>query len=510
MSEQHEMVRRAIAAGLRQATPPPNARTFNVPAVRPGDPQGLRYARAALRSECDELAATGQGGRNEKLNTAAWKMGRYVGAGLIDEPEVIDALWSAARTAGLGDTEIARTVTRAAHDGTTTPKEVHLEPVDDIAPAYVLEPSTDVAAGPDDAEQPERRTWAPIDLGPVLDGTYQPPEAGLLVRDDSHGLLYPAHIHWFHGESESGKSWVAQITAARTLVDGGRVLYIDHESSASEVVGRLLSLGVPATAIRDRFDYVQPEVAALREAETYAELLSRSYEFAVVDGVTEALVLNMAKSVDNDEIAAWMRVVPRAIARYTGAAVVCIDHVAKGEESRGRFAIGGQHKMAGVDGAAYVVEPAEPLGKGMRGVLVLRIAKDRPGAIRPHCGKWRKSDRTQEAARVIVDSTRAGQTLVTIEPPEQDNGGGFKPTALMERVSRFIEDHPMASQRMILTAVTGKDEYVKAAIEHLIYDGYVTRSTVGSATVHQSVKPYRERGDTDFDGDSDDDHEKAG
>ena len=58
--------------------------------------------------------------------------------------------------------------------------------------------------------------------------------------------------------------------------------------------------------------------------------------------------------------------------------------------------------MAAITGAAYTVEILQPLGVGMRGVVGLRIAKDRPGQVRNLCGVFRKSDRTQTAARVVI------------------------------------------------------------------------------------------------------------
>ncbi|MGH3814158.1 MAG: hypothetical protein ACRDUV_17195 [Pseudonocardiaceae bacterium] len=66
-------------------------------------------------------------------------------------------------------------------------------------------------------------------------------------------------MHWFQGEPESGKSWVAQHAAAEVLNDGGTVIYIDHESSPDAVVTRLLLLGVDRATIRARLLYVQPE-----------------------------------------------------------------------------------------------------------------------------------------------------------------------------------------------------------------------------------------------------------
>jgi hypothetical protein len=92
------------------------------------------------------------------------------------------------------------------------------------------------------------------------------------------------------------------------------------------------------------------------ERETWEWLLGRSFALVVLDGVTEALRTLSRSTVDNDEVTAFMREVPRTIAQRTEAAVVVVDHVTKGTEGRGRFAIGAQAKMAALDGASYSVE----------------------------------------------------------------------------------------------------------------------------------------------------------
>lgn len=51
----------------------------------------------------------------------------------------------------------------------------------------------------------------------------------------------------------------------------------------------------------------------------------------------------------------------------------------------------------------------------MRGVVELRIGRDRPGHVRQMCGHYRKGDHTQVAARIVIDSTE-NRTTVTIEP----------------------------------------------------------------------------------------------
>lgn len=345
-------------------------------------------------------------------------------------------------------------------------------------------------------------SWTPLDLTDILAGTYEPEQPALMPRTDGVHLLYAGRVHSFQGESESGKSMIAQGEAARVLTEGGRVLYLDFESDASVVVGRILQMGAPRDAIAQRLAYLRPATrpeAAVDDRTAYAHLLGQSYDMVVIDGVTEAAAVFGVASKDNDEITTWHRAFARRIAHRTGGAVVQVDHVTKDADSRGRFAIGAQAKMSALDGAAYVIEVKEPLGRGLRGVIAMRVAKDRPGAIRPHCGKFRASDRTQEAARVIVDSTTEGTILITVEPYADAGGAGdegkassFRPTSLMDKVSLFLQTttEPQ-SESKILSAVKGKEAAVKAAVDVLVDEGYVER-TIGprKAKLHSSIRPY--------------------
>jgi hypothetical protein len=325
-------------------------------------------------------------------------------------------------------------------------------------------------------------TWAPVDLSTILDGTYIPEAPTMMARTDGFCLLYLGRCHSFHGESESGKSLVAQAQAANVLAEGGRVLYIDYESDAPAVVGRLRELGASAEAIRTRFHYIHPEVSPFSrdvETEAWMGLLGNRYDLAVIDGVTDALGTNGVKSNDNDDIAGWYRRIPRPIAKRTGAAVVLIDHVTKDPDSRGRFALGGQAKMNALDGAAYTVEVTKALGRGLKGSVSLRVAKDRPGGVRGHCGSFRAIDRTQEAARVTVDSTTPNRIVVTVEAPqgaatESGEPPQFRPTFIMEKVSRFLMvAGGEISQNKLRDGVSGKATVIDAAVRILTAEGYV-------------------------------------
>ena len=142
-----------------------------------------------------------------------------------------------------------------------------------------------------------------------------------------------------------------------------------------------------------------------------------------------------------------------------------------------------------------------PLGRGMWGEVVLRVAKDRPGAVRTHCGSFSRKDRTQEAARIVIDSTD-GPTVVTVWPPGNEGDAGqdnnFRPTTLMERVSRHVEAHPRECTKDALAKeVTGKNTSLRLALDILADDGFLTvePGKRSGSRVYTSVQPYREADD---------------
>ncbi len=139
--------------------------------------------------------------------------------------------------------------------------------------------------------------------------------------------------------------------------------------------------GVPHPAVH------QSELHLHRPAEqAFLRLVnSRTWTLGIIDGVTESLALEGLEPNANAEIAAWLGRIPRRLAR-TGAATAVIDHVAKNPELRGRWAIGAQHKLAGVDGCSIIVELLSPLSRAdnepVTGRARLVVAKDRPGWVR--------------------------------------------------------------------------------------------------------------------------------
>ena len=320
----------------------------------------------------------------------------------------------------------------------------------------------------------DESSWKPVELKDYYDGLFAAPIATILKRSDGNGLIYTGRVHSIYGESESGKSWVAQIASAEMLKSDKKVIYIDFESDAIDIVNRLKALGVSRANLLQYFTYIRPD--GPRDADDpywQAILQPDSATLVIIDGVTESLTMWGGETKDNDAITRWMRIFPRTVATASGAAVVLIDHITKNAETRGRFAIGGQAKLATIDGAAYLVEPLEALAPGRTGTLTMRVTKDRPGFIRKISGMWRKSDRTQEAAIFTIDSTRAQMEYVIGVPLAEDEFEANKEFKKVREVAEFIHNHPGCTRRIIQEGVSGSKEAVGDRIAELLTAGWI-------------------------------------
>jgi hypothetical protein len=85
---------------------------------------GSRYAEAAFGAEVHEVEVAPEGCRNHTTVRAAFNLGTLVGAGLLSEGDVEEALVTAARAAGLGEREARSTVLSGLRAGMERPREV--------------------------------------------------------------------------------------------------------------------------------------------------------------------------------------------------------------------------------------------------------------------------------------------------------------------------------------------------------------------------------------------------
>lgn len=370
----------------------------------------------------------------------------------------------------------------------TAPKTNWRQEQDAIKTILGVEDSTGTSSGTsgsgvddilllDDEDDGYESSWGTVDLGSILNGDYTPLVPTILRRNDDRCLIYPGKTHSMHGEPESGKSLVMQYVCSDEIGKGHHVLYVDFEDAGREVVNRLIAFGAQRDSIREFFHYVRPNDPYVRDDPAWQAVLKIPVTLAVLDGVTESMTANGLELNDNKDVAKWQRMLPNYIVEKTGAAVVSIDHVSKSADSRGRTAIGGQHKMAGLSGAAYVVEPIEPLGKGKRGTVSLRLAKDRLGEVRANVGMYRKSDRTAEACRVIFDSTDAG-IEVQVAMFQDQLSGVDKRDRMRAMATNLIGNRPGIGKTAAMLALKDSGMHGKAMEftelwAYLVEEGYV-------------------------------------
>lgn len=347
---------------------------------------------------------------------------------------------------------------------------------------------------------PALSTWAPVDLSEILASDVDPsPVPSVLRRRDGTALLYPGAIHSISGEPGSGKSWLAVLGVAQEITEERPVLYLDFEDRAATFVARLRDVGVPDHLIGAHLRYARPEVALDAAGQLALARAAEGCAFGVVDGITEAMTLHALSLMDNQDVATFLALLPHRLA-HLGMAVLQVDHVVKDSEARGRYAIGGQHKLAGITGAAYKAVVARSMGRGVRGSTRIVVDKDKHGRVGPT---------GITAAELILDATpldpegrwHRGQTecaglWMEQAAPETNEAGDFRPTGLMEKVSRFLEINPGASGRNITDVIKGKAEHVRTALQVLAVEGYVSLAPgPHRSTLHFSDRPYREADD---------------
>jgi Bifunctional DNA primase/polymerase, N-terminal/AAA domain len=359
----------------------------------------------------------------------------------------------------------------------------------DLTPPTELQPPT-----PEPEDDQDTPSWEPIDMHAVFIGEKQPSEPTLWHRSDGRALLYPGKVHSIYGESESGKSMLMQHETAEQLKKGNTVLYIDFESDEHTIIDRLRRLGVTVAHIHN-LTYIRPERTWSNPIEqpVKEQILTSTYTLAIIDGVTEALNIFGAETNDNDTITRFMRTFPRRLARATGAAVVLIDHIPKNAKNS-RHAIGGQAKLAAVDGAAYLITVDEVLGIDKFGQLRVKITKDRPGRIRGHC--WTDEsghERIQTAAVVPVDSREKDITKMSVCPPDGSNHDAMA----LQRISNIIHNAPNQTIRKCDIRTTlgigegGPTTEFNKRVKKLVDGGFITeKESPGKSQMMQSIKPY--------------------
>ena len=339
--------------------------------------------------------------------------------------------------------------------------------------------------------------WA--DIPAALTGSVPVPET--FTRSDGRATFYRGQVNALVGESESGKSLIAQAAVVAELDFGGQVVYLDHESDPVSVVSRLVSLGAAPDDLEARFHYINPEgPLTAQESEGFLEVLDTiGPALIIVDGLTAAMESQGLNLNDNKDAAGIFRTYLKPLC-VCGAAVVLIHHVTKAKDGRGTHGLGAVTLKNLVRGAQYGIETDD--GKrhapGRFGASWLVIHKDGAGGVRMFAtGKRWATFSTESVATGAEDAH--GRPLFRTTWALRVPGEGLEdgPTSCMEAVSRFIEDagEPV-SQRAVIAAELGAgygEPTRKWALRELDAGGYITKGAgkPGKSSSWSHVKAYR-------------------
>ena len=325
--------------------------------------------------------------------------------------------------------------------------------------------------------------WEPIDLS-VAVRMGPPPPPDILCRSDGVGLLYRKKINFFFGPPESAKSWVAQYACLEVLRSGGSFLYLDFENSAQDVADHFRCLGAnPATEMSlasGRAVYMNPTRLYNTEAsDVLSQVLQLKPTLVVIDGMTGAMRCLDRAFDSNTDFAHFEMEFMRPLTAC-GAALLAIDHVPK--NSDGASPIGAQHKKAATTGAMFKFFAMDKPGRGKKGRIRMYIEKDKGGWLRRHCDE-------DDAIADFFMSPSNEHIIAELHPV--DASRTLRPVAIMERVSKCLEENPKHNQQSLMDAARENlhaKPMVPMAFRFLVEEGYIAFNLDNSLRLNRAFR----------------------
>jgi len=303
----------------------------------------------------------------------------------------------------------------------------------------------------------QRDSWQPLNLATLEDRPPIQPTLG------SVGLVYPGKRHVFSGPQESAKTLAAYAIALEIVRAGGLVAVLDFEMGQWDARDRLRELGATDDDLAGVL-YLEPEEQA--KPSDIARLVALEPALVLIDAAAGAYDLHGLDDNKRQDVERFTRVYIRDFWR-NGIATIVLDHVVKNHEGRGNYAIGSERKVGGAD-VHLGFEVKVPISRGSNGLYKITTHKDRGGFLhRGHLADLHLSS-DPETHRIRWEFRK---------PEVADESGVFRPTVLMEKVSRYLEGlTDPVSRATIEDAVTGNRDYIRKAIDALVTDGFASQS----------------------------------
>jgi hypothetical protein len=303
------------------------------------------------------------------------------------------------------------------------------------------------------------------------------------------GIPEPAHVPggepWLRagkrylvpGPAGTGKSLAGLIISITVIEHGGTVVILDVENGADEYARRLEDIlrardhdGTLADACQQRLHYHDwPRFSLAWKAEDWAEAINGA-DLIIFDSSRLSLSSVGLAEDSNDDYSRFVSALVVPLAR-AGAATMILDNTGHADSDRAR----GASSKADLNEVVYTLKAGAPFDRDQAGHLRLIRARTRfsglPRELHIHVGA----------------DTYTAPTIADTE----DTATGFRPTQLMEKASRVIEETPGLTRNAILAATGGKKDYAAQAVAILVAEHYVSIQTENRAHLHYSEKPYR-------------------
>ncbi|MCP2279124.1 AAA domain-containing protein [Nocardia amikacinitolerans] len=229
-------------------------------------------------------------------------------------------------------------------------------------------------------------------MAALLNGTLpEPLVPDVCRRSDGVGLFYRGQYNVVFGDPETGKTLLTDYATVQELAAGGRVLRLDLDHNGPKsTVGRLLGMGAEHATVTDqqRFLYIEPEDTLELKA-VIAHMAEWGPTLVILDSVGELVPMFGGNSNSSDEFTNCHRAVIKPLVR-SGACVIAIDHLAKGDASRLYGANGTIAKKRATGGTSIRVVVDAQFTPGKGGSAHLYINKDRHGGLRDTCEAGKK------------------------------------------------------------------------------------------------------------------------
>jgi AAA domain len=304
----------------------------------------------------------------------------------------------------------------------------------------------------------------------IPDAVYLPASFGMLRAGKRHHMPAPKKV---------GKSIAALTHAVDMALAGARVIIFDRENGGDLFAERLDQI-ITARGLDDdaqaqlasRIVYYEfPRFRDTDEQDLVA--LCSGADLVIFDSQRMFLSDLGLEESGNDDYADFMAALIDPLFR-AGIATLVLDNAGHQEPKRGR----GASAKGDLNEINFSLETVEPFNLDTTGRVRLEIENSRFG----NSGRWEL-----EIGGGVFGSWHR------IDDGIDDTPLGFRPTALMERASIFIEnctDSP--TRRTITDEIGGKGRYARIAIDVLVREGYA-RGAKGQGV--ESIKPYRQADD---------------